>query len=244
MASERIAVPGTYNFREVAGFETAAGTVRAGKLFRSDGLGRLGAPGRRRFSELGIRHVVDLRDDFEVDLMPDDLEGLGLEVTRLPVFEAAGGASGAHPVTLDELYRSIVVDHPRAVADAVRHIAVTGCAGVLVHCTAGKDRTGVVVAMALSAVGVDRDVVVDDYAASSAYLDGEWLDGMLAMIADNGVEVTPSLRVLVGGSPPEAMDALLGLVDAEYGGVRDYLLGAGLTLHELSRLEDALLARR
>lgn len=98
---------------------------------------------------------------------------------------------------------------------------------VLVHCTAGKDRTGIVVALALSAVGVDRSLVVADYARSQDYLDGVWLKGMLALIARHGVDETPELRMLLGGSPPEVLEGVLDLIDERHGSVRQYLLAGG-----------------
>src|SRR5438034_394341 len=79
-------------------------------------------------------------------------------------------------------------------------------APVVVHCTAGKDRTGIVVALALLAVGVDRETVVSDYALTEANLQGPWLEGMLELVRGYGVEVTPDLRIILGGSPREALE--------------------------------------
>ena len=70
--AERIPVNGTYNFRDVGGYPVPEGVVRRGKLFRSDGLARLGDEGRQSLRDLGVRVVIDLRDDFETEVMPDD----------------------------------------------------------------------------------------------------------------------------------------------------------------------------
>jgi len=241
VSPQRLPVPGTYNFRDVGGYPVEGGSTRDGKLFRADALGRLGEAGKESLRELGVRVVIDLRDDFEVDSLPDDLDGLDVEVLRLPVFEGSGASQATIGATLADLYEKIVLQHRDVVVRALREIADTGDEPVVVHCTAGKDRTGVVVALALLAVGVDRETVLDDYAATQANLAGEWLEGMLALVRGYGVEITPDLQVIMGGSPREAMAAVLDLIDRDFGGVRPYLLDAGLDEVELAKLRSVLI---
>jgi len=238
----RIAVHGTYNLRDVGGYPAADGRVRAGRLLRSDGLHRLGPEGRTHLRDLGVGVVVDLRDEFEAQIMPDDLDGLDVTVVRLPLFEGSGASHGTEPVSLPALYTKIVTQHSGVVARALQEIA-TANTGVLVHCTAGKDRTGIVVALALLAVGVDRRLVVDDYARSEANLRGEWLDGMIDLIVEHGGVESPELRVLMGGSPADALDAVLDELETEHGSVRQYLLRSGLSLHDLELLNSVLVDR-
>lgn len=238
--AERIPVNGTYNFRDAGGYPVAEGVVRRGKLFRSDGLARLGTEGRQRLRELGVRVVIDLRDDFETRAMPDDIDGLELQRLHLPVFEGSGASASTIGVTLTGLYEKILLQHRDVVGRALREIADTGDEAVVVHCTAGKDRTGIVVALALSIAGVDRATVVADYAATQANLHGPWLDGMIELVSSHGVEVTPDLRIILGGSPPEALEESLDLVDRVFGGVREYLLDAGLSEVELAKLRSVL----
>lgn len=240
MAAERIAITGTYNFRDVGGYPVPGGATRSGKLYRSDGLARLGDAGKAELSDLGVRVVIDLRDDFEANAMPDDLDGLDVTVMRLPVFEGSGASQATIGATLVDLYKKILLQHGDVVVTALREIADTGDDAVVVHCTAGKDRTGIVVALALLAAGVDRSTVVADYARTQANLDGEWLESMLALVSRHGVEVTPELRVIMGGSPPEALESVLDLLDSRYGGVREYLLQAGLDEIELAKLRSVM----
>lgn len=238
--AERIPVNGTYNFRDVGGYRVPEGVVRRGKLFRSDGLARLGDAGRKSLRDLGVRVVIDLRDDFETQVMPDDVDGLDLQRLHLPVFEGSGASASTIGITLPGLYQKIVLQHRDVVVSALREIADTGDEAVVVHCTAGKDRTGIVVALALSSVGVDRATVVADYAATQANLDGPWLEEMIALVRSHGVEVTPDLRIILGGSPPEALEEVLDLLDRRFGGVREYLLDAGLDEVELAKLRSVL----
>ena len=236
----RIPVPGTFNFRDVGGYATPDGFVRSGKLFRSDGLSKLGEAGKAEMTHLGVRTVIDLRDDFEAEVMPDDLAGLDVETIRLPVFEGSGASQGVAGVSLEALYEKILGQHADVVVTALREIASTGNSGVLVHCTAGKDRTGIVVALALLAVGVDRDAVVADYASTEENLAGEWLEGMIARIAAYGIADSPALRTLMGGSPREAIEGVIDLVERDHGSVREYLLASGLELSALAALETLL----
>ncbi len=236
----RIPVPGTFNFRDVGGYATPDGFVRAGKLFRSDGLSKLGEAGKAEMARLGVRTVIDLRDDFEAEVMPDDLAGLDVETIRLPVFEGSGASQGVAGVSLEALYEKILGQHADVVVTALREIASTGNSGVLVHCTAGKDRTGIVVALALLVAGVDRSVVLADYARSQANLGGEWLDGMLGLMASHGIEATPELRVLMGGSPPEALDGAIRFIEDAHGSVTQYLLDSGMSLNDLAALRTVL----
>lgn len=236
----RIPVPGTFNFRDVGGYAADGGVVRSGRLFRSDGLSALGDAGKNELRALGVGVVIDLRDDFEVEALPDDLAGLDVEVLRLPVFEGSGASQGTVGISLEALYERILTLHSDVVVAALRELAHAGDRAVLVHCTAGKDRTGIVVALALLAVGVDRDTVVADYAQSQENLGGAWLDQMLALIKEHGVEITPELRILMGGSPPEALNGALDLIIREHGSVRQYLLDAGLTEIDLAALKASL----
>jgi protein-tyrosine phosphatase len=239
--STRIPVPGTFNFRDVGGLPAVTGTVREGVLFRSDGLHRIGEAGREVLRALGVGIVIDLRDENEAEYMPDDLAGLEVEVLRLPVFEGSGASQGAGGISLDALYHRIVTQHTAVVVSALREIASAGERAVVVHCTAGKDRTGIVVALALLAVGVDREAVIADYVATESNLAGEWLEEMVTMVGRFGVPDTPELRTLMGGSPREAIEAVLDTIEREYGSTREYLLASGLHLSDLAALESLLI---
>lgn len=239
--STRIPVPGTYNFRDVGGLPAPTGVVRDGVLFRSDGLARLGEAGQAKLRELGVGIVIDLRDENEAQMMPDDLGDLDVDVLRLPVFEGSGASQGMAGISLEALYERIVTQHASVVVDALREISTAGERAVIVHCTAGKDRTGIVVALALLAVGVDRDAVSADYASTEEHLAGEWLEGMIARVASYGIADSPALRTLMGGSPREAIEGVIDLVERDHGSVREYLLASGLELSALASLEAMLI---
>lgn len=234
---------GVYNFRDTGGYRAAGGTSRWGKLYRSDALHRLDDAGRARIAELGIAHVVDLRGADERTNAPSALDGLGIRVHHLPVFDDADpGAQASSRVGLAPVYDVMVDQRGAQLAQAIRVIAdAADGEAVLVHCTAGKDRTGLVVAFALLAAGVDRDDAVADYAATADNLRGEWADRMLETFATRTGALTPEIVELVTASPAPVLEALLDRIDAEHGSIRAYLSAHGLTEAELDRLASALI---
>ncbi len=244
--TRHIVLDGTYNLRDTGGYPAApegdaAGTTRWGVLLRSDALHRLTDADLTALAGRGIRHVVDLRDDTEVRSAPSRLDGLDVEVQHLPVFAGAapqallGGSIG-----LEQLYDAMVDEHGPNLARAVAAIARTDGGAVIVHCTAGKDRTGLVVALALRAVGVPLDVVATDYAASAGHLAGDWADAALAAVAALGHDVPAEVVDLVTASPAPLVASLLARLEAEHGSVADYLLARGATADDLGRLRALL----
>jgi len=229
---------GVYNLRDTGGYSAGEGSSRWGRLFRSDALHLLDDDGRALLADLGIVHIVDLRGSEELRTAPSSLDGLEVTVHHLPVFdEAAPAAQLDLSVGLAPVYDHMVDERGANLAAAIRVIA--GAAddeAVLVHCTAGKDRTGLVIAFALSAAGVDRDEVVADYAQTADNLRGEWAGRMLAQYRSGDAVLAPEVVELVTASPAPVLAALLDRIDREHGSVRDYLLAQGMTDAELERL--------
>jgi protein-tyrosine phosphatase len=231
----RLDVPGTYNFREVA-----PGVLAPGLLYRSDALHRLTRTGRRRIDELGIRKVIDLRSAFDRRVGGRDrLRGTGAVRISIPI-DGASRRVDLATVTLAGVYRMILSSHQQLLGAIIDEIASAEGA-VLVHCTAGKDRTGLVVALTLSALGIDRDAILADYAATGANLAGEWTDRMVGKARRFRVPLTDDLLVILGSSPPEVLAGALDWLDDEYGGVIAYLDGAGVDAGVRSRLREKLL---
>jgi protein-tyrosine phosphatase len=236
-------LPGIYNLRDTGGYRAGSATTRWGKLFRSDALHRLDEAGRARLVELGIAHIVDLRGDDERRSAPSRVDASGITVHHLPVFDEASPASQAGAaIGLAKVYDHMVDARGANLVRAIRVIAASADdEAVLVHCTAGKDRTGLVIAFALLAAGVERDEVVADYAATAEHLAGEWADLMLDAIRVAGHQVTPELHELMTASPAPVLEALLERIDREYGSITAYLAANGLAEADRERLAAALI---
>lgn len=236
----RLDVPGTHNFRPVA-----PGRLRPGQLYRSDGLHRLTRAGRRALTDLGVGTVIDLRSAFDRRFGGRDrLRGTGADLVAIPVAGTVPGSShkDTDPAQLDlrSVYRTILTHYRAELGLAVRVIAEAE-APVLVHCTAGKDRTGLVVALTLSALGVDYPVIAADYAATQANLDGEWTERMLRRVRRFRVPVTDNLLEVLAHSPEPVLLDTWAWLEEEHGGVTAYLEQAGVDEPVVRRLRERLL---
>ena len=121
----------------------------------------------------------------------------------------------------------------------MKSLAAPGALPALVHCTAGKDRTGLVIALLLRLVGVDADTIAADYHATAACLAGDFMVEFRRRTEARGIDwqaYAPLLKC-----PPEFMLRLLTYVDETYGSVQTYLGQAGVAADELTALQAALL---
>lgn len=235
--STRLPVEGTYNFREAA-----PGLLRPGRLYRSDALHRLTPAGRATLRGLGIVRVIDLRSPFDRRLGGRDrLRGVGAEYVSIPIL-GAGQRLDPATLTLRSVYRTVLTDHGRQIGTAIRAVADAD-GPVVVHCTAGKDRTGLVTALILLALGVPEDDAVADFASSADNLAGEWTERMLRKARWFRVTVTDDLREMLSGSPEAALRDTLRWIEQEYGGVAAYLERVGVNDDVVARLQRELEGR-
>jgi protein-tyrosine phosphatase len=244
-----IALEGTYNLRDTGGYPVldasgeVVGRTRWGTLLRSDALHRLTEADLAALAGRGVRLVVDLRDDREVEGSPSRLDGLDVAVAHLPVFaDAAPAALVTGRIDLPTLYDAMVDDRGANLTRAVAALARAEDGASIVHCTAGKDRTGLVVALALRAVGVPVEVVAADYARSADHLAGDWAQAALATVSSLGSldDLPPGVVEVVTASPAPVLTALLTRLEAEHGSAAAYLTTHGMTDDDLDALRDRL----
>jgi protein-tyrosine phosphatase len=231
----RLPVGGTYNLRDVGDYPVAGGgRTRWGRLFRSDATRFIDGAD---LAALGLRTVIDLRDEAEVTVLPTGLDVLVPTVLRRPLDPRSllSRMAVGSPDPLGELYVALVHERGAELAAVVADLARPGALPALVHCAAGKDRTGVVIALVLSAVGVPDDVVATDYALTSDYLTPAFFS---AVPAESGA-ADPVDEVL-RGARPESMAAMLRVLAAEHGGARAYLVGHGVPDEAIDHLRTAL----
>ncbi|MGZ6617142.1 MAG: tyrosine-protein phosphatase [Solirubrobacteraceae bacterium] len=233
-----------------------ARVVVPGVLLRSDNLQSLTPADIRRLVEReSLELVVDLRTDVEVEL-----EGPG-PITREPrvriehrsLYPSSGGNTDLEAATVKpwgdlgpddfpaerpvvRTYMNYLAARPDSITASVRAIASADGA-VLIHCAAGKDRTGVVVALALAAAGIEREAIIRDYVATAARI-----DAILERLVSS-----PTYREELEGHEPQqhapvasTMERVLELVDERFGGAAAWLAGHGLEPPEFVQLQQRL----
>jgi protein-tyrosine phosphatase len=229
---------GLYNVRDLGGHPTPFGRTRFGAVVRSEALTYLGEAGRSALFAYGIRTIIDLRSPGEAAAEEHPLRGLA-GYRHLPLLDDQALGEVAGIPEAEQVYAYMLDRRGEQLATILR-VTICSPTPLLIHCKAGKDRTGVVVALLLANAGVGRSFIVSDYAVSE-----RMLRPLYAMWArQDGVDVkadadAESMSRYV--SRPEAMLAFLERLDSRYGGPRSYLLSIGLTEAEVQALARLLL---
>ncbi|HWM17358.1 MAG TPA: tyrosine-protein phosphatase [Microbacterium sp.] len=232
-------IPGAVNFRDVGGLAAGVSRTRPGVLYRSGNLADLDDAGVTALGGLGIRRIIDLRADDEVAYAPSRVDGLALETQRVPLFLGSVASLFQEDISLDEMYRRLVADSATRVVDVVRGIVTDQ--PVLVHCTVGKDRTGVTVALTLAAAGVDDDAIIADYARTEGLLPESRTRDVVGWLRRAHPDAV-HLEDLATRSPAPVMHDLLAGVTERHGSAADYLRAHGLADDELTELRRILIA--
>ncbi|MFF1817563.1 HAD-IA family hydrolase [Kribbella sp. NPDC058245] len=212
------------NARDLGGFPTRYGVPTAsGRLFRTDTPELLDADGRTEFIAVNAGLILDLRSDWELK-QPHPFED-DPAYRRVPWIDPAAEAlrdAAAEPNLVD-VYRNSLSRNAANIARIFQAIAdAPADRPVIVHCRAGKDRTGLTVALLLELVGVPRDVIAADYAISEVNL---------------GIQDGPE----IARTRPSTILGSLEHVDSQLGGIRGYLTGLGLTAVQIHLLATRLL---
>lgn len=229
-----------YNFRDLGGYATADGrVVRWRRLFRSGELQRMSEDEvARTRAALGIVTVIDFRSAEEAN-DPRGLGGLSDPPTRrhhLPMGNARSKFEARESGRWDPAYVSMLEDHGDDWAQAVHVLAGDDAYPALFHCVTGKDRTGVLAALVLDALGVDEATILADYAESQRAMDRlvERLRASGAVGPDR--PPNPALGVV-----PSAMAEMLTTLRERYGSARGFLRARGVQPQVFDALEAHLL---
>jgi protein-tyrosine phosphatase len=243
-----LAWEGCHNVRDLGGLATASGgRTRHGAVVRADNVRLLTQAGWRAALDYGVRRLVDLRFQNEVPSEADPPAGVDVVAVSLMGRYDAGAerrfegrlrdATDAAEIFAAGYVRTLERGAPR-VATAVGAVADAADGDcVVVHCFAGKDRTGIVSALMLSLAGVSDADVAADYAASAAGIETLWAP-WLASSAD---EAELAVRRRFGLAAPETMSAVLAWLEAA-GGVEAYLRESGVSAEQVERLRARLTA--
>ena len=236
-----IALEGAVNFRDLGGYDAGDGMqTRWRTLFRADGLGDLTEGDFATMRALGIRTVIDLRSAEELERGRFDVDAHPVTFHHFPIIEKLPDADAfdKQPGLLGTQYLDMVRDAGPAFVSVLEILAAPGSLPAVFHCTAGKDRTGVLSAIVLSLLGVDEPTVVADYALSGA--------AMIRLRAKIIVKYPDSRETIenltdVFSAEPAQMEALLDHLQTTFGSVDAYVAGLGAGPPLIAALRGALL---
>lgn len=236
------------NVRDLGGLPViGGGTTRFGVAFRSSTLQQATCEDLTHLTgALGLRTVIDLRLTDEIEREGYGLIGTaGLRIANLPIRKSPQSSLAARDlvpdktrVDLADLYGQLLAGSPGQIVDAVRLIIDPDRHSVLFHCAAGKDRTGVLAAVLLDAVGVHQTAIANDYALTNERMQ-RVRDRLDALPSYAGL---PPADTGILAVTPEVMLRFLENLYADYGGAAKWLLSNGLSEAELDQLREVLVA--
>jgi protein-tyrosine phosphatase len=224
-----------YNVRDLGGLDTAdGGQTRWRALIRADNLCRLTPAGCAALIDYGVRTIIDLRSPYELQLDPSPFVQAypGITYLNLPLLDEADQAGTAAinaAQSVEDMYMLMLGRCRANIATIMTTVAEAAEGGVLIHCHAGKDRTGLVVALLLAVARVPAEVIAADYALSDTYLQPLY-EQMLAELQE---QVRRQQLAHLLTSAPTAMLATLAYLDTHYAGVYGYLYACGVTQQHL-----------
>jgi protein-tyrosine phosphatase len=233
-----IALKGTCNLRDLGGYPTVDGRRTAWRtVYRSECLDQLDEAAQAWLIDAGLRTIVDLRGEDEVAARPNVFaESQRVTYRWLPFW------AGPLPPDLDpditDGYRRELDLCGASLCAVFEALLAPDALPALIHCAAGKDRTGVVVGLLLELAGVSREAISQDYAMSAACLGPAYVAQGRIWVAEQGREWSRWAHSFE--TPPERMHKTLDYLDQQYGGVEPYLLGHGLDAVQLTRLRRLL----
>ena len=253
-----IEIEGAINLRDFGGYTTSSGrTVRKGKLFRCGQMADMPETSYEPFSALDISVICDLRSHEEVQLAPSP-EAPPFECrVHIPIWpgstsqfrsrmqeEQRHASTEEFTAFMQDVTRELARDHVNAYKQLMLELVSTE-KGFLLHCTAGKDRTGFGAAMILTLLGVDRETVLHDYLVSNeaTELMQRTRERMLQSMKRNGLSevVDEGMLQIMSTVRAEYLQAAYDEIDYHYGGIKGYLEEIGITEAEEQALEARLL---
>ena len=243
--AEELRIDGLVNVRDLGGIPTADGRrIRSRQVVRSDNPKGMTEQGQRDLADVVAPAViVDLRVDIEVHREGYTVLHDPVRVVNLPMTPQ----SGVNQEQLDAgMADNLVEDYMRqidvnaaSVVEALRLISDPANRPVVVHCTAGKDRTGIVTSMLLSLLGVEDEVIVADYHVTTRNMEPVIERIRTAPVfKENGLAYAPDW---IFASEPETMRDFLARMRAEHGSAEEWALSNGLTTEEIARLRATML---
>jgi len=246
-----LAIAGAYNIRDLGGYQAEGGETQWRRILRADALHRVDADGMAQLVAHGLRTVIDLRHLSEMAMAPNPFrDHPEVRYLALPLFDdlapsrmaALRGDTlgrGRGSDVLLALYCLALAERQAEIRQVLTAIAEAPEGAVLFHCTAGKDRTGIIAALLLALAGVATPTILEDYALTKSAI-APILEDIIAGAVARGADLADFMPLLA--CEPATMQAMLDHLDADYDGLAAYLARIGLEPATIERLRIRLLA--
>jgi protein-tyrosine phosphatase len=246
VVSRRVPFAGALNFRDIGGYPAdGGGQTRWGVVYRSDSLHFLTPDDLPVFDALDIRAIYDLRRSTELARYPGPREHVHVELRHrdpLDPGESAGLATrldGERWLLAD--YRGMLADAATSFGELFSRLADPGRLPAVIHCLGGKDRTGLAIALLLTALGVPRQAVLDDYQLTNDYRGVAHSSDVVELFVQSGMAPEAAKGLL--SAPRWVMARALDELDDTHAGIEGYLLGpAGMRPATLAALRTVLVS--
>ncbi len=239
--TRQISLEGAFNVRELGGLSTSFGRqTRTRQFLRADSLHALSPASQARLLEYGLKTVIDLRTKQEMMQEPNPFGNLdNVRYINISLFETIlQNPNGDTMSSLEGLYIA-ALDHSQAAIREVLKVLATSQSVTLFHCTAGKDRTGLVAALLLANAGVSQGAIVEDYTLTEK-LAQPMLERLLREAVKKGMNEEFYAKLLT--SKASTIQATLWYLEARFGSLEGYLIdGLGLEPDTLDRLRLKIL---
>jgi protein tyrosine/serine phosphatase len=239
-----IELKGSANFRDIGGYPTVWGErVRWNRLYRSDALANLTEDDLIALQPIGVTTIIDLRSHDELaESGPSPLIAAhGTRHRHVPFMrQQAGPTNYEHLPPLSELYVQMIEHGGPALKAIFEVLADERTYPAVVHCAAGKDRTGVTIALVLRTLGVDDDTIAADYA-----LTAQAMERIIERLRQSGrLAELPRMNPDLMTANAETMLGLLHTVDTRFGGTEQVLKDSGVPAGTGEHIRALLLESR
>lgn len=249
IATRNVNIPSIQNFRDLGGYKSSSTgeNIHWGMIYRSAQIDSLSNCAYKELKNLGIRTIIDLRSPEELDNFPPLQEGFNVVHIPIPtgniekiLQDIQDGKIKSDTIyrMVEQMNRTLVTNYHKEYKELFEILLDRQNYPVIIHCTSGKGRTGVVSALVLAALGVNEDVIMQDYRLSNEYFNIPKASKYAYKLSDNSQEAITTIY----SAKEVFLNAAKNQIDEQYGDVKTYLKkGVGLTDNDFECLRSILL---